>query len=68
MSTVAKIVELSSDSNQSFDDALRTGVERARKTLDGVKGVWVKDQEVLVGDDGSMTFRIHMKVTFVMHD
>lgn len=66
--TVAKIVELSSDSPKSFQDAINTGVDRARKTLDGVRGVWIEDQEIRIGDDGRTTYRVHMKVTFVMRD
>lgn len=68
MTSVAKIVEITADSPNGFDDALMVGVNRARKTLDGVKGVWIKNNEIRIGDDGSMTYRVHLKVTFVMHD
>lgn len=37
MSSVARITEISAESNQSFEDAIRTGVERANKTLRGVR-------------------------------
>lgn len=66
--SVAKIVELSSDSPKSFQDAINAGVDRARKTLDGVRGVWIEDQEIRIEDDGRMNYRVHMKVTFVMRD
>lgn len=65
--SVAKIVELTADSPKNFEDAMRIGMERARQTLDGVKGAWIKDQEVRLADDGTMTYRVHMKVTFVMN-
>jgi len=66
--TIAKIVELTADSHKNFDDAMMVGMERARKTLDGVKGAWIKDQEIRLADDGTMTYRVHMKVTFVMNE
>lgn len=66
--TVAKVVELTSESNESFEAAIRGGVDRARKSLDGVKGAWVKEQQISIGDDGRMTFRVNLKVTFVMND
>ncbi|MEC7524635.1 MAG: dodecin family protein [Myxococcota bacterium] len=66
--TVAKIVEISAESNKGFDDAIRHGVDRARKTLDGVKGAWLKDQQVEVGSDGTLTYRVSMKVTFLMNE
>lgn len=64
--TIAKIVELSAESNKGFDDAIRHGIDRARKTLDGVRGAWIEDQKVEVGDDGILTYRVNMKVTFLM--
>lgn len=64
--TIAKIVEISAESPTSFEDAIREGVERASKTLEQVKGAWVKDQQVLITDGKVTGFRVTMKVTFVM--
>lgn len=64
--SVAKVVELTSESGESFEAAIRTGIERARKSLDGVKGAWIKEQQISIGDDGRMSYRVNMKVTFVM--
>ena len=66
--SVAKIVELSAESTESFDHALETGVQRASKTIKGIKGVWIKDQEALI-DGGKITkYRVHLKVTFELND
>ncbi len=62
--SVAKIIELSADSNESFEHAIRAGVERASKTIEGIKSVWVKDQEGLVQGGKITTYRVHLKVTF----
>ena len=48
MSSVAKIIEITSTSTKSFDDAVKTGVERAAQTIDNIKGAWVSDQQVVV--------------------
>jgi flavin-binding protein dodecin len=66
--TVAKIVELSAESHRDFSDAVMLGIERARKTLDGVNGAWIENQEVRIGNDGRLTYRVYMKVTFVMRE
>ncbi len=68
MNSVAKVVELTSESAESFEAAIRTGIDRARKSLDGVKGAWIKEQQLSVGDDGRLAYRVNMKVTFVMND
>jgi len=64
--SVAKVTEIISSSPKSFDDAVKTGIERANKTLKNVKSAWIKDQQVAV-DNGKITnFRVTMKVTFVL--
>jgi flavin-binding protein dodecin len=66
--TVARITEISSISKKSFDDAVSQGVARANKTLKNVKGVWIKDQEVLVEKGKIAGYKVTMKVTFVLAD
>jgi dodecin len=66
--TVARITEISSVSSESFQHAIAQGVERANKTLQNVKGAWVKDHEVMI-DKGKITgYKVIMKVTFVLSD
>jgi flavin-binding protein dodecin len=65
---VAKVTELSCTSNESFEDAVRQGVERAQKTLRGVRSAWVKEQRVNIGRDGAMEFQANILVTFVLED
>ena len=70
MSTsVARVTEIIASSPRSFEEAIEEGISRATKTLDNVKSAWVKDQNVLVGDDGKVSeFRVTLKVTFVLRD
>jgi dodecin len=65
--TVARVTEISATSDTSFEDAIRVGLERATSTLRGVKSAWIKEQEVQVGEDGSLTgYQVNMLVTFVL--
>jgi hypothetical protein len=66
--SVARVTELSCTSADSFEDAVRQGVERAQRTLRGVKGAWVKEQRVNVNSDGSIEFQANILVTFVLED
>lgn len=66
--SVAKIIELSSTSNVSFEDAIRQGVTRASQTLKNVAGAWVKEQQVVVTDGKITGYRVNMMVTFVLGD
>jgi flavin-binding protein dodecin len=64
--TVARITEISSISSKSFEHAVVQGVDRANKTLKNVKGAWVKDQEVTVGNGKVTGYKVILKVTFVL--
>ena len=64
--SVAKVTELSCTSTESFEDAIRQGIERASKTLRQVRSAWVKEQRVNVGGDGSVEFQANILVTFVL--
>ncbi len=67
--SVARITEVKSSSTLSFDDAIKSGVARAHKTLKNVKSAWIWNQEVIVDEDGEIAeYRVHMKVTFVLED
>ncbi len=66
--SVAKVTEITAASSTSIEDAISTGIERAAKTLDGIKGAWV--QEITVDCDGGKVteWRVNMKVSFVLND
>ncbi len=67
--SVAKVTEIMSTSEKGFDDAVKSGIKRANKTLKNIKSAWVTDQSVSVGKNGKITrYRVRMKVTFVLND
>ena len=66
--SVAKVTEIISESSKSFDDAVENGIARASKTLKGIKGAWVADQKVTVSDGKIDSYRVVLKVTFVLDD
>ncbi len=66
--TVARITEISATSPSGFDAAVKSGIERASKTLRNVKSVWVKEQEVTVENGEPALYKVNLKVTFVLDD
>jgi flavin-binding protein dodecin len=66
--SVAKISEISSTSNKSFEDAIDQGIARASKTLRNVKSVWIKEQQVRVENGKPVAYQVNMMVTFVLDD
>lgn len=68
MGTVARVTEISATSATGFEDAIRTGIERASRTLRGITSAWVKEQQVEVKDGEVVTYQVNMLVTFVLDD
>ena len=65
---IAKVSEIISSSNKSFEDAIQDGIQRASKTIQNVKGAWVKDQKVVVENGKITEYRVFLRVSFVLKD
>jgi hypothetical protein len=66
--SIARVTEISSTSEKSFENAIEEGVLRAAKTLRGIKGAWVKEQEVKVDKDKIVAYKVILKITFILED
>ena len=66
--SVAKVTEISAESPTSFEDALKTGIARAAKTIEQIKGAWVNEQSVVVENGRITTYRVNLKLTFVLKE
>ena len=68
MGSLARVTELSSTSDQSFEDAINAAMSRATSTLRGVRSAWVKDMNVLVEDGNISGYKVNLAITFVLDD
>jgi len=66
--SVARVTELSATSDTSFEDAIQQAVTRATRTLRGVEGAWIKDQNVLISDGQITGYKVNVEVTFVLEE
>jgi len=64
--SVAKVIEISSESPVSFEKAISEGIERASKTVHNIKSAWVKSQSVVVQESKVARYRVDLKVTFLL--
>lgn len=65
--TVAKVIEISAESPESFEDAIRRGIDKASRTVHDIRGAWVSSQQVKVEGGHVVGFRVDLKITFVLH-
>ena len=66
MSSVAKVIEISSQSEKSFEDAIIQGIKRASETINEIKAAWVSEQQVDVKNGKVVGYRVNLKITFVL--
>lgn len=67
--SIAKVIEITSTSPGSFEDAIRKGIAKAQQTIDNIRGAWISEQKVELAEDGTIKhFRVDMKLTFVLDD
>jgi flavin-binding protein dodecin len=66
--SIMKMVELSSQSPDSWEDATRQAVERAAQTLRNIRSVWVKEFEAVVENDQVTQFRVILKIAFQLDE
>jgi dodecin len=65
---IARVTELSAISERSFEDAIDQAVARATKTLRGVQGAWVKDQNVMIEDGNITGYKVNVEITFELEE
>ena len=66
--SVTRVTELSATSQTGFEDAINQAVARATKTLRGVEGAWIKDQNVLIEDGNIVGYKVNVEITFVLEE
>jgi len=64
MSKVVKVIEVLAQSAKSWEDAAKTAVEEASRTLRHVRSVYVQDFEAKVENGKITEYRINAKISF----
>jgi hypothetical protein len=64
--SVARVTEIISASDQSFEHAVKEGIARASQTLENIKEAWIASQKVVVENGQIVEYRVTLNVTFVL--
>jgi dodecin len=67
MSTL-KVIEMLAESEKGWEDAVQVALNKAGKSLHGIKSVYVKEMEAKVEGNKITSYRINAKVSFVLDD
>jgi flavin-binding protein dodecin len=61
---VHKVIEVLSQSNESWEDAAQLAVQDAAKTLKGIKSIYISHLQGDVEKGKIVRFRVNAKITF----
>ena len=62
--SVVKIIELVGESQKSWDDAIRSVISEAQKSLRGITRIGVREFDVRMNKDKLDVFRVRAEVSF----
>ena len=62
--SIVKVIEVLADSQVSWEDATKTAVKEASKTVKGIKSVYVRNMRALVEDGEVIGYRVNAKISF----
>ncbi len=66
MSSVAKVIEIIAESDKSWDDAAKSALTEASKTVEDIKEIWISGFKAIVEKQKIVRYRVTAKVTFVL--
>lgn len=63
---VLKVIEVLSESSESWEDAARTAVKDASRSIRGIRSIYVENFQATVKDGEIDKFRVNAKITFAV--
>ena len=63
---IAKVVEVTSSSQKSFEDAIQTGISKVTETVKNLQGAWINEQKVIIQDNKITEYRVNLKISFLV--
>lgn len=62
--SVYRVTELIGTSSSSWEEAAKDAIDTARSSLRDLRVAEVVEQDVAIGDDGSLVFRTKLRLSF----
>ncbi|MGB3149504.1 MAG: dodecin family protein [Maribacter sp.] len=62
--SVLKVIEVLSNSDNSWEDAAQNAVSHASKSVKNIRSVYINEQSATVEDGKMVNYRVNVKITF----
>lgn len=66
MSDMLKVIEVLAESDKSWEDAAAQAVQRASKSVHGIKSIYIKEMEAKVENNKITKYRINGQLSFLL--
>ena len=61
---VLKVIEILAESKKSWEDATKVAVDKASKSVNNIRSVFVQNQSATVEKGNVLRYRVNVKITF----
>jgi len=61
---VLKVIEILANSDKSWEDATKTAVSHASKSVKNIRSVYINEQSASVENGEISNYRVNVKITF----
>ncbi|MBN1261158.1 MAG: dodecin domain-containing protein [Anaerolineae bacterium] len=66
--SIAKVVEVLAQSEESWEAAAQAAVAHAAKTVRNIEHIYIENFQAVVEDERITQYRVNAKITFVVED
>jgi hypothetical protein len=66
MTDILKVIEVLAESEKSWEDAAAQAVERAARTLNNIRSIYIDNFEAKVEANKIVRYRINAKISFIL--
>lgn len=66
MTDTLKVIEVLAESEKGWEDAAERAVEKAGRTLNNIRSIFIKNFEAKVEKNKIVRYRINAKISFVL--
>lgn len=63
---ILKVIEVLAESTKSWEDATKTAISEAGKTVKNIKSAYLQDQSVTIEKNKIVKYRVTLKVSFAV--
>ncbi|MCB0371748.1 MAG: dodecin domain-containing protein [Muricauda sp.] len=61
---VLKVIEVLANSDKSWEDAAKSALEQASKSVKNIRSIYINEQSATVKDGKIDDYRVNVKITF----